>query len=262
MFGTAERGHRARVMALLLVPLGLGACDAPVEWATYEVLFTLPHDPGAYTQGLVYHDGFLWESTGRYGGSTVRKVDPETGAVVMSRALPDTLFGEGLALVGSELVQLTWKAGIALVYDLDSLQVRRTHRYEGDGWGLCFDGRYLYMTNGSDSLYWRDPGSFQVEGVRQVLYEGRPVAGLNELECVGEHVYANVFQESRIIKIAKASGQVVQAMDGYRLRLLSGAPEDPDAVLNGIAHHEGSDLFFLTGKLWPTMFLVRIREEG
>jgi glutamine cyclotransferase len=247
--------------ALLLACLGLSAChEDPVEWTTLEVLLTLPHDSTAYTQGLVYHDRFLWESTGRYGESTLRKVDPETGRVLLRRELSDSLFGEGLALVGSELVQLTWKEGVALVYDLDSLQVRRTIPYEGEGWGLCFDGRDLYMSNGSDSLYRRDPATFAVRGVQRVTSQGQPVPRLNELECVGEHVWANVYQEDRIVQIAKSTGQVVRAVDGYQLRLASGVPADGESVLNGIAYDPRTDVFFMTGKRWPETYVVRVAE--
>jgi len=250
-------------LAPLLAALALVACETPepVEWATYEVVLTLPHDSAAYTQGLVFHDRFLWESTGRYGESTVRKVDLETGEVLLSHALPDSLFGEGLALVGSELIQLTWKAGVAFVYDLDSLQVQRTFRYDGEGWGLCYDGTDLYMTDGSDTLYRRDPQTFEVLGTVRVTSAGTSVPRLNELECVGDHVWANVYLEDRIVQIDKASGRVVRAVDGFQLRLASGAPAD-DGVLNGIAYDPRTGLFFLTGKLWPKLYVVRIAGEG
>jgi glutaminyl-peptide cyclotransferase len=244
--------------ASLLVCLALLACDSPVERVTPEIVFTLPHDTAAYTQGLVYHDQLLWESTGRLGKSTVRQVDPRTGRVLRSRTLPDSVFGEGLALVDSSLIQLTWQSGLAFVYDLDSLNVQRTFRYDGEGWGLCFDGVSLYMSNGSDSLYRRDPNTFQVLGVQAVTAGGRAVHQLNELECVGDHVWANVYQDQRILEIEKATGRVAREVEGFQLRLAAGVANDGDAVLNGIAYVPEADMFYVTGKLWPKMFVVRV----
>jgi glutaminyl-peptide cyclotransferase len=242
----------------LLSSLALLACNSPLERGTPEIVFTLPHDTAAYTQGLVFHDQLLWESTGKEGRSTIRQVDPRTGRVLRSHALPDSVFGEGLALVDSTLVQLTWKTGVAYVYDLDSLNVLQTHRYDGEGWGLCYDGVSLYMSNGSDSLYLRDPKTFSVLGALPVTSGGRPARRLNELECVGDHVWANVFQEERILEIEKATGRVVREIDGFQLRLAAGIANDGDAVLNGIAYAPENDAFFLTGKLWPKMFVVRM----
>jgi glutamine cyclotransferase len=256
------RAHDGSRSFLLLMALIASACDPAVEQLEFEVVLTLPHDTAAYTQGLVYHERFLWESTGRYGHSAVRKVNGRTGAVLQSAPLPDSLFGEGLALVGQDLVQLTWQSGVALYYDTDSLRAHRTVRYEGEGWGLCFDGRSLVMTNGSDSLYFRDPVSFEIQEARQVTADGRGVRGLNELECVGEFVYANVYQEDRILKIEGASGRVLGVMDGSQLRIFSGVPMSPDAVLNGIAHDSVTGLFFLTGKLWPNVYVVKVTEPG
>jgi glutaminyl-peptide cyclotransferase len=254
---------RSRSLGFLLLAASITtACDPEVEQLGYEVVLTLPHDTAAYTQGLVYHDRFLWESTGRYGHSAVRKVNGRTGAVVRSSPLPDSLFGEGLALVGDDLVQLTWQSGMALYYDTDSLRAHKRVRYEGEGWGLCFDGRSLVMTNGSDSLYFRDPATFEIREVRQVTAGGRGVRGLNELECVGEFVYANVYQEDRILKIDKSSGRVLGVIDGSQLRIFSGVPTSPDAVLNGIAHDSVTGLFFLTGKLWPNVYVVRVADPG
>jgi glutaminyl-peptide cyclotransferase len=244
--------------ASLVVCFALLACDAPVARATPEIVFTLPHDSTAYTQGLVYHDRLLWESTGRLGESTLRQVDPRSGRVLRSRALPDSVFGEGLALVDSTLVQLTWKSGVAFVYDMDSLDVQRTFRYDGEGWGLCFDGVSLYMSNGSDSLYQRDPKTFDVLGVQAVTAGGRPVHQLNELECVGDHVWANVYQDQRILEIEKATGRVVREVGGFQLRIAAGVANDGDAVLNGIAYVPEADMFYVTGKLWPKMFVVRV----
>ena len=249
---------RTRAIHFLVLLGFLWGCDGGVQVQSYEVLRTLPHDSTAYTQGLVFHDGFFFESTGRYGTSSVRKVDPETGEVLLSVKLEDTQFGEGLALVGSELFQLTWKAGQAFVYDLESLALKRTLQYEGEGWGLCYDGEALFMSDGSDRLYRRDPGTFEVLGEVAVTKDGFPVWRINELECVGGEIYANVFQTTDIIRIEKATGRVLAQIDGFQLSARARRANDPEALFNGIAYDPGRDIFFVTGKLWQELFEIRL----
>lgn len=253
-----------RALPTLLAALlaGTAGCEPGVATVEYEILRTLPHDPQAYTQGLVFHDGFLYESTGRKGTSSVRKVDPETGEVVQITRLDEEYFGEGLALAGTELVQLTWTAGKAFVYDLDSLSLQRTFAYEGEGWGLCFDGEVLYMSDGTDRLYRRDPETFQILGEVQVTRDGLPVWKLNELECVGEDVYANVYQATDVLRIDKATGRVRSQLDGFRLSASARRVADPDAVLNGIAYDPAGETFFVTGKLWQSLFEIRVPDWG
>jgi glutamine cyclotransferase len=242
---------------LLWVAALLAACDQPPPSIEYEVLTSFPHDPSAYTQGLLFHDGFLYESTGRYGESSVRRVNAETGEVVAATALDPEYFGEGLARVGSELVQLTWKSGIALVYELETLELLRTHSYTGEGWGLCFDGTHLYMTDGSSTLFQRDPVTFEVTAELTVRAQGFPLHQLNELECVGEAVYANVYQTDRIVEIDIQSGEVVAELNGFDLSIAGGRPIDPAAVLNGIAYIPETDVFLVTGKLWSRVLALR-----
>lgn len=250
---------RTRAIHFLMLLCFLWGCDGGVQIQSYEVLRTLPHDSTAYTQGLVFHDGFFFESTGRYGTSSVRKVDPETGEVLLSVDLEDTQFGEGLALVGSELFQLTWKAGQAFVYDLEALALKRTLGYEGEGWGLCYDGDALFMSDGSDRLYRRDPGTFEVLGEVAVTKDGFPVWRINELECVGGEIYANVFQTTDIIRIEKATGRVLAQIDGFQLSARAKRANDPEALFNGIAYDPGRDIFFVTGKLWRELFEIRLK---
>lgn len=240
------------------------ACTLPVlagaravEHWTVEVLASLPHAPDAFTQGLLLHDGYLYESTGLYGRSSLRKVDPETGEVVRRLALDSAYFGEGLERVGNRLIQLTWKEGLALVYELDTLTLVQAHQYGGEGWGLCFDGESLWMSDGSDTLYRRNPTDFSLLDQIAVTQEGLPLYQLNELACVGDYIYANVWKEPRIVRIDKRSGRVDADIDATPLLALSGRPADPEAVLNGIAHDPKGDDFYLTGKLWPSMFRVR-----
>jgi glutamine cyclotransferase len=249
---------RATVLSTLLL-CGLCACEGGVQPIDYEVLRTLPHDPEAYTQGLVFHEGFLFESTGRHGASSVRKTDLASGEILQITPLAEEYFGEGLALVGSELVQLTWQSGRAFVYDAESLKPLRTLEYEGEGWGLCYDGEALFMTDGTDRLLRRDPRTFEVLGEQKVTENGLSVWRLNELECVDDYIYANVFPSARIVRIDKYTGRVVSELDGFRLSANAGRVADPEAVLNGIAHNPETGTLFVTGKLWDRLFEVVIR---
>lgn len=215
---------------------------------------TLPHDPTAFTQGLVFHEGRLLESTGLRGRSTLRVVVPETGAVERRVELSSDRFGEGLALVGPELIQLTWQERVALRYDLD-LNPLGTFEYQGEGWGLCYDGVRLVMSDGSSKLTFRDPKSFAVIGGVDVTSDGVPVRNLNELECVGSLVYANIWQSDAIVRIDAATGRVVTHIDASGL--LSPSEAARADVLNGIAFDAKTGHFFLTGKLWPKLFEVR-----
>ena len=237
---------------------GLTACDQQAQLLDFQVVRTLPHDSGAYTQGLVFLDGLLLESTGGYGTSSLRKTDLETGEILQITHLDDEYFGEGLALVGSELYQLTWKSGLAFVYDLDSLALRRTFEYEGEGWGLCFDGETLFMSNGTDRLLRRAPVTFETLGELRVTENSFPVWRLNELECVGDHIFANVYQTTRILRIEKKTGRVVSEIDGFPLSAAARRIPDPGAVMHGIAYDPGSGAFFVTGKLWQSLFEIRV----
>ncbi|MFP2770041.1 glutaminyl-peptide cyclotransferase [Oceanisphaera sp. KMM 10153] len=230
--------------------------NAVERWGL-EVVATLPHEPGAFTQGLLLHDGYLYESTGLYDRSSLRKVDPETGVVLQQLALDPAYFGEGLERVGNRLIQLTWREGLALVYDLNTLTLVQAHQYGGEGWGLCFDGEALWMSDGSASLYRRDPVDFSLQASMTVMRADWPQDRLNDLACVDGYIYANVWKENRIVRIDKRSGRVDADIDASRLLALSGRPMDPEAVLNGIAHDPQRDEFYLTGKFWPRMFRVR-----
>ena len=245
---------RRALLALLLV----SACrDDPRD---FEVVEVLPHDPAAYTQGLHLEGGTLFESTGLHGRSSVRKVRAGTGEIVQQRPLPREYFGEGLTLVGDRLLQLTWQQGLAFVYDTTDLATLATFEYEGEGWGLCHDGASLYMSNGSAYLTRRDPATFAVLDSIRVTLDGGPLTQLNELECVDEYVFANVYMSDWIVRIDKHTGEVTRE---YSLALLtpgSGRPASRDAVLNGIAYDRATDTFLVTGKLWPRLFRIRLPE--
>lgn len=219
-----------------------------------KVREVLPHDPGAFTQGLLWHDGRLYESTGEFGSSSVRRIDPATGTVEQEISLADDLFGEGLALVDERLIQLTWQRGVALVYDLGTFEEIDRYSYDGEGWGLCYDGYRLYMSNGTATLSIRDRESFDEVDRLQVTLEGRPLGDLNELECAEGWIYANVYQTDAIVRIDPLSGEVRAVI--HAAELLS--PEERAAadVLNGIAYRSDTSSFLLTGKYWPSIFEV------
>jgi glutaminyl-peptide cyclotransferase len=248
----------AAPVLLLLAALGASACGGDVPIGTIEILERLPHDREAYTQGLVFTDGVLYESTGKYGDSDVRRVDPTTGEVLAIHELGEEHFGEGLALVDSRLLQLTWRERIVLSYDT-SLAAPDTLEFASDGWGACYDGETLWTTSGGSVMFARDPGTLASTGQLQVVRGGSAVFEVNELECVGEHIYANVYQTNDLIKIDKETGEVVAVWDlaGLVPPEFAGAAEE---VPNGVAFDPASDSFFLTGKWWPVMYRVRLVE--
>lgn len=222
----------------------------------YRVVRSFPHDRGAYTQGLVFSEGVFYESTGLYGQSTLRKVRPETGEVLKVRPLDGKYFGEGLALVGKELMQLTWEAEQGFVYDLATFEPKRRFYYRGEGWGLGYDGKRLVMSDGSPVLRFLEPATFKEIGRITVRDAGVPVDQLNELEIVKGEIFANVYQTNRIARIAPATGQVTGWID------LTGLLSPRDAagtdVLNGIAYDAAGDRLFVTGKLWPRIFEIQL----
>ena len=224
-----------------------------------EVLAEVPHDPSAFTQGLELHEGTLYEGTGLEGRSQLRVLDPATGEVQRAESLPGQLFGEGIAVAGDRIWQLTWQDGVVLEWDRATLTLRQQLPLDGEGWGLCHDGTRLVRSDGTDRLRFHDPVTFAETGSVTVTIDGEPVTQLNELECVDGQVWANVWPSDVLVRIDPASGQVTTAVDAAGLR----DPEqraNADAVLNGIAAL-GDDEYLLSGKLWPVSFRVRFVEE-
>lgn len=249
-------GLRLLALAVVMLAALLSGCGpAEAERLTVEVVAQHPHDQNAFTQGLVWHDGQLYESTGLFGRSDLRQTTLD-GALVRQRPLAPDLFGEGLELVGDELLQLTWRNGMLLRYDLATFEPTTTQRYEGEGWGLCFDGTALWQSDGSSTLTRRDPKTFERLGGLAVQQDGRRVTQLNELECVGGAIYANVWLTDDIVRIDGRTGAVTAVIDASGLRKAVGQL-GPDAVLNGIAHDKATGNFLVTGKLWPALFEVR-----
>jgi len=219
-----------------------------------KVLATFPHDPKAFTQGLVWYAGKLYESTGQYGSSSLREVAPKTGEVLRYLPLEPRYFGEGLALAGDRLIQLTWQEGTAFAYSRDGFAPRGTFGYSGEGWGLCYDGQRLVMSDGSDRLTFRDAQTFAPQGGVNVTLEGKPLLDLNELECVDGAVYANLWRRDEIVRLDPASGRVTAVVAAAGL--LADADRPGTDVLNGIAYDPETKTFLITGKLWPKLFEV------
>lgn len=224
------------------------------ERLAVRVVAEYPHDRGAFTQGLLWDDGRLWESTGQYGQSSLREVDPTTGRVLRQIDVDPGLFAEGLALVEGRLIQLTWQSGLALVWDRETLGPAGHFTYGGQGWGLARDGRRLVMSDGSSRLTFRDANSFAETGSLEVTLDGVPLRNLNELEVVDGWIYANVWKDERIVRIDPETGKVRAVIDASGL--LSPMERPGADVLNGIAYDPESKTFWITGKLWPTMFQV------
>ncbi|HUK33931.1 MAG TPA: glutaminyl-peptide cyclotransferase [Vicinamibacterales bacterium] len=229
--------------------------DVGVEQLRIQVTQTYPHDPGAFTQGLLLHNGTLYESTGLVGRSSLREVELNTGHVLHSREVPPPYFAEGLALVGEKLIQLTWTSQIAFEYDRATFNPQGQLKYDTQGWGLCYDGRRLVMTDGTSTLYFRDPTDFHVLGTITARLFGNPLDHLNELECVDGWIYANVWTTDRIVKIDPTTGRIAAQIDASGL--LSSAERAHTDVLNGIAYDPSDGEFLITGKFWPKLFRVK-----
>jgi len=222
----------------------------------YTLIDSFPHDPRAFTQGLVYHAGRLYEGTGHYnGGSTLREVDLETGEVLRRHTLAGRFFGEGITILHDRIYQLTWREGRLFVYDRETFAPLDTLSYSRQGWGLAHDGELLIMSDGSDRLAFRDPETFAIEREIRVHADGEPVYELNELEFIEGEVYANVYETQRIARIDPQTGAVTAWIDLTGLKEL-GDYESPKGVLNGIACDTASDRLFVTGKYWSLLFEI------
>lgn len=247
---------RLMVLGLLAGLAGYGA------WAEsgYRVVHVYPHDPQAFTQGLIYLDGHLYESTGLNGHSTLREVDLETGRVIREISIPPQYFGEGLTNWGNTLVQLTWKAHLGFVYDRNTFQLIRTFHYPWQGWGLTQDGRHLILSDGSATLHFLNPRTFAEVRSIHVTDHGKPVEELNELEYIRGEIYANVWMTNKIVRISPVTGRVLGTINLTGL-LPAIEVRSQDAVLNGIAYDAAHNRLFVTGKLWPRLFQIEVVPE-
>ena len=254
-------------MGLLLVAVALllGATiliwqnDSPANTTpvlyTYDIINEYPHDPDAFTQGLIFENGVLYESTGLYGHSTLRCVELETGEILRRYALPSQFFGEGITIVDDRIIQLTWRSNRGFVYDKRSFDLLQEFDYPTEGWGITYDGNRLIMSDGTATLHFLDPETFEKVGQVEV-HDAAPVTQLNELEYIHGEVYANIWQEDKIAIIDIQTGQVTGWID------LSGLQDsenrDTDNVLNGIAYDVEEDRLFVTGKRWPQLFEIKL----
>ncbi|KQZ40053.1 glutaminyl-peptide cyclotransferase [Duganella sp. Root1480D1] len=249
-----------------LVALGAAALAAQIASAAvpvqgYSIKAAYPHDPQAFTQGLFFKDGFLWESTGQYGASSVRKVELATGKVLQKRDLPEKVFGEGIAPHGDSIVGITWMNQAGYVLDSGSFAIKGTFNYLGEGWGLTSDGERLYMSDGTPEIRVLDPKSFAEQRRIKVTADGQPLSQINELEWVDGQIYANVWQTDRIARIDPFSGHVLGWIDLSGLAATAKAGTDADNVLNGIAYDARSHRLFVTGKRWPKLFEIVLRPN-
>lgn len=241
--------------------VGLGAWvsgrDGAPQAYVAQVVNDYPHDADAYSQGLIFVDGTLYEGTGKYGQSTLRRVDLKTGGVQQQISLSNRVFGEGITAWDDTIIQLTWKANVGLIYDRKTFELRQKFRYSGEGWGITHDGRNLIISDGSPTLRFLDPKTFHVVRRLSVRSGGSRIRHLNELEFVNGEILANVWYKDYIVRISPASGEVTGYIDLSRLWPQSQRP-DKEAVLNGIAYDKVGKRLFVTGKNWPRLYEIRL----
>ncbi|MGO9514595.1 MAG: glutaminyl-peptide cyclotransferase [Steroidobacteraceae bacterium] len=228
----------------------------------FEIVHTFPHDPTAFTEGLFYLNGFLYESTGLEQHSSIRKVRLETGEVLQKFDVPAQYFGEGIVNWKSRLISLTWTSHLGFVHDLASFKVQSEFHYDGEGWALTQDGKQLIMSDGTSELRLLNPQTLKPTGRIQVTLEGKPIRNLNELEWVKGEIYANVWRTNWIVRIDPHSGQVVGVINLAGLLAPSDIVQGQTDVLNGIAYDAKRDRLFVTGKNWPKLFEIRLRRAG
>jgi len=233
-----------------------------VEELEVEIVAVYPHDTSAFTQGLLYHDGYLYESTGQVGQSTLRKVEIETGKPIVTVPLREDLFGEGLAMVGDQFFQITWKAGVGFIYNKD-LQPVKQFDYSGQGWGLAFDGKHLIMSDGAAVLRYFDPQTMEEVDSKFVMYGATRIDQINEMEFVDGVIYANRWRQDVIYLIDAMTGQIkAKVLPTDLLKPGERPTGSDDGSLNGIAYNPDKGTFYITGKKWPKLFEVRFKSKS
>ena len=235
--------------------------SSSINTYSYSIINSYPHDPHAFTQGLVYDEGILYEGTGLYGQSSLRRVDIQTGKVLDIAYLEDEFFGEGITIWEDKIVQLTWQSFKGFVWDKENLTRTRSFAYQTEGWGLTSNGESLIMSDGSDALYFLDPDDYSLQGSIRVTASGVPVKGLNELEYINGMIYANLWPSSWIAIISPDSGEVTGRINLSGILDEAGIQDRRVDVLNGIAFDPSGDRLFVTGKLWPRLFEIELVEE-
>jgi glutaminyl-peptide cyclotransferase len=251
-----KKNAQALLLAALL-PLAAGA-TAAIPTYDFKVVRSYPHDAQAFTEGLLYRDGFLYESTGLNGKSSIRKVNLETGKVLQSKDIPPQYFGEGLTVWDDTLVGLTWQTQTGFVFDLKTFELRNQFAYPGEGWGLTQNGKELIMSDGTPTLRFLDPKTFLEVRRVKVTADGIAVAQINELEVVDGEVYANLWHTNTIARIDPANGKIVGWIDLGKLYPDAGKGRNGENVLNGIAYDADKKRLFVTGKLWPKIYEIKL----
>lgn len=259
-YRAASARYRSLMLRLICTSLVLvmvcvsAACRA--NDVTVSATASAPHDPGAFTQGLIFYRDAFYESTGEHGASRLRRVDPASGRVLQQTQLPARFFGEGLARVGNRLYWLTWKSGRAFVFDARTFEQLDVLRYAGQGWGLTWNGTHLIMSDGSATLRFLDAADFSVVSTLHVRDNGQPIDNLNELEYIDGAIWANVWYSDRILRIDPVTGDVLESLDASGLRAALPDNADRAGVLNGIAWDADNERLFVTGKNWPRIFQI------
>ena len=228
---------------------------------TYKVVNTYPHDRSAFTEGLVFEDGVLYEGTGLRGYSNLRRVKLETGEILQIRELSSQFFGEGVTLYGNKIIQLTWQSHIGFIYDKHSFKLVQEFNYPDEGWGITHDGKHLIMSDGTATLHFLDPETFEEISQIEVSANNIPVTRINELEYIQGEIYANIWQTERIARINPLTGQVIGWIDLKGILSLKDDSETVD-VLNGIAYDLKNSRLFMTGKFWPKLFEIELIGQG
>lgn len=255
-----EKNMKTYILFSLLLTLLSTSRAWAVEKLSYEVIASYTHDSKAWTQGLFYEDGKLYESTGLYEESTLRRVDLKTGKVLQKHVLDGKYFAEGMTIFQGKLYQLTWRAGIGFIYDSESFIQSGEFHYTGEGWGLTHNASQLIMSDGSDTIRFIDPETLKTVRRIAVKLGSKQVKNLNELEFVDGYIYANIWYQNAIVKIDPATGQIVGVLDLSKLTLARSRSEG--AVLNGIAYNHVDKVFYVTGKLWEELFVIKLPEQG
>jgi glutamine cyclotransferase len=252
-----------RVPSLLLVISSLLRCGIATSTPIYDVdvVHVYPHDRTAFTEGLFYLDGYLYESTGLENHSFIRKVRISTGTVVQELHIPAQYFGEGIVNWGSRLISLTWQSHVGFVFDLASFKLEKQFTYSGEGWALTQDGKQLIMSDGTSELRFLNPQTLLETGRLSVTLNGRPIEKINELEWVEGEIYANIWQTNWIVRIDPRSGNVIGLINLAGLIDPSDGVQSPDGVLNGIAYDAKGHRLFVTGKNWPKLFEIRLKAR-
>ena len=253
-----------RICGLMLVFCAIGsrtAFGAHVPIDDVDIVHVYPHDPAAFTEGLFYWDGFLYESTGIEGHSSIRKVRIATGEVIQKLEIPVPYFGEGIVNWGGQLVSLTWQSHVGFVFDLKTFKLQRRFDYAGEGWALTQDGKQIIMSDGTSELRFLNPATLKETRRLEVTLEGQPLRNVNELEWVKGEIYANVWQTNWIARIDPRTGAVLGLVNLAGILSPVERVQGPDSVLNGIAYDAKQDRLFVTGKNWPKLFEVRLRPR-